>query len=54
LKFSSSWIASGLPAELEILHPLEEVIHIPAAEEGLKLLEKVMPTARPLSPFFRR
>jgi hypothetical protein len=29
--------------ELEILHPLEEVIHISAAEEEWKLLEKVMP-----------
>jgi hypothetical protein len=37
------WLARMDPAELEILHPLEEVIHIPTREEEWKLLEKVMP-----------
>jgi hypothetical protein len=31
------------PAELEILRPLEEVVHVPTQEEEWKLLEHVMP-----------
>jgi hypothetical protein len=31
------------PAELEILRPLEEVVHIPPPDEEWQLLENVMP-----------
>ncbi len=37
------WLTRMDPADLETLHPLEEVIHIPTPKEKRKLLEKVMP-----------
>ena len=38
------WLARMAPEELDILRPLEEVVHIPAPEEEWMLLQKVMPT----------
>jgi len=37
------WVSRMEPAELEILRPLEEVVHVPTQEEEWKLLEHVMP-----------
>ncbi|MCP5542945.1 MAG: hypothetical protein H7A49_03450 [Akkermansiaceae bacterium] len=37
------WFARMEPEELEILRPLEEVIHIPAPEEEWKLLQNSIP-----------
>lgn len=37
------WLARMEPAELEVLRPLEEVVHIPTPDEEWQLLENVMP-----------
>ncbi len=39
------WLSRTEPVELEMLRPLEEVVHIPTPEEEWKLLETVVPPA---------
>jgi hypothetical protein len=37
------WLDRMDPAEMEVLRPLEELVHIPSPDEEWKLLENVMP-----------
>lgn len=37
------WLSRAEPAELDILGPLEDIVHIPTPEEEWSLLENVLP-----------